>query len=72
MRAARLFFSNEITITIVFATSQASEVYAELRKKVLMKQERQCLEGQLCSLLRIGGDTMSTKVSSRTRFVESQ
>lgn len=37
-------------------------MYRELKKKVLIKQERQGLEGQLCSLLRITGDTMSAKV----------
>lgn len=41
---------------------QASEVYAEMKKKVLVKHERQGLEGQLCSLLRIAGDAMSPKV----------
>lgn len=42
--------------------SQAADVYAELRKKVLVKQERQSLESQLCSLIRIEGDGMSCKV----------
>ena len=41
---------------------QAAEVYAELRKKVVVKQQRQSLESQLCSLIRIEGESMSCKV----------
>lgn len=50
-------------LSLYFWCIKASEAYAELKKKVLIKQERQGLEGQLCSLLRIAGqDTLSTKV----------
>lgn len=41
---------------------QAAEVYAELKKKVVVKQQRQSLESQLCSLIRIEGGSMSCKV----------
>lgn len=42
--------------------TQAADVYSELRRKVLVKKERQSLEGQLSSLIRIEGNTMSCKV----------
>lgn len=38
-------------------------MYAELRRKVEVKKQRQSLEGQLSSLIRIEGNNMSCKVS---------
>lgn len=37
-------------------------MYAELKKKVQVKKQRQQLEGQMCSLIRIERDEMSCKV----------
>eukprot|EP00904_Undaria_pinnatifida_P000811 jgi/Undpi1/10730/HiC_scaffold_29.g13178.m1 len=50
----------------------AADVYAELRKKVLVKQERQSLESQLCSLIRIEGDGMSCKAEEHVRRLASE
>lgn len=47
---------------ILLILLQTAEVYAELKKKVLVKQERQTIEGKLCSLIRIEGGDMSCKV----------
>jgi len=50
-------------------TKQAADEYASLRQKVLVKKERQSLEGQLSSLIRIEGKTMSCKVRCVCAFV---
>lgn len=57
------FFVSFFLRCIIQSNPQASEAYAELRKKVLVKKQRQQVEGQLCSLLRISGDhQLSPKV----------
>ncbi|CAN0062472.1 unnamed protein product [Ascophyllum nodosum] len=53
----------------VDATS--AEMYAELKKKVQVKKERQQLEGKLCSLIRIEKDDMSCKAEEHVRRLAS-
>ncbi|CAN0214269.1 unnamed protein product [Scytosiphon promiscuus] len=52
--------------------STAADAYAELKKKVLVKKERQSLEGQLTSLIRIEGNTMSCKAGDLVRRLASE
>ncbi|CAM9726337.1 unnamed protein product [Pylaiella littoralis] len=52
--------------------STAADVYAELRRKVEVKKQRQSLEGQLSSLIRIEGNNMSCKVGGCVRRLASE
>ncbi|CAM9136475.1 unnamed protein product [Ectocarpus sp. 12 AP-2014] len=52
--------------------STAAEAYHELKKKVLVKKERQSLEGQLSSLICIEGNSMSCKKQDCVRRLSTE